>query len=83
MDLALGAKHVWVMMEHRTKDGAPRLVERCHYPLTAAGCVTRVYTNLAVIDVIPGRGFVLREAAPGASLADIRAATGAPVTSGG
>jgi 3-oxoadipate CoA-transferase beta subunit len=83
MDLAVGAKRVWVLMEHMTRDGAPRLVAHCSYPLTAAACVSRVYTNLAVIDVIPGLGFVLREAAPGASLEDVRAATGAPVRSAG
>jgi len=83
MDLAVGAKRVWVLMEHTTREGAPRLVANCSYPLTAATCVSRVYTNLAVIDVTPGLGFVLREAAPGASLEDIRAVTGAPVRSAG
>ena len=65
MDLAAGAKRLWVLMEHTTKDGRPKLVERCGYPLTGLACVTRVYTNLAVLDVVPGRGFVVREMAPG------------------
>ncbi len=82
MDLALGARQVWVMMEHVTKDGRPRLVARCRYPLTAPACVRRIYTNLAVIDVLPERGFVLREAAPGVGIEEVRAATGAPVAAG-
>jgi 3-oxoacid CoA-transferase B subunit len=65
MDLAAGAKRLWVLMEHTTKDGRPKVVERCGYPLTGLRCVTRVYTNLAVLDVVPGRGFVVREMAPG------------------
>lgn len=78
MDLAVGAKRIWVMTEHTTKDGRPKLIERCLYPLTALGAVARVYTNLAVIDVAPG-GFSLRDLAPGVTLADVQAKTGAPV----
>jgi 3-oxoacid CoA-transferase B subunit len=77
MDLAAGAKRLRVLMEHTTKDGRPKLVERCSYPLTGLGCVTRVYTNLAVLDVVPGRGFVVREMAPGADLAALQARSGA------
>jgi 3-oxoadipate CoA-transferase beta subunit len=76
MDLGAGAKRVWVLMEHVTKSGEPRLVERCTYPLTALSSVTRIYTNIAVIDVSE-RGFVLRECAPGISFDDVQARTGA------
>jgi len=81
MDLGSGAKRVWVLMEHTTKSGQPKLVEHCTYPLTALGSVTRIYTNLAVIDVTPD-GFVLHECAPGISADDVRARTGARLTVG-
>jgi 3-oxoadipate CoA-transferase beta subunit len=77
MDLAAGAKRLWVVMEHTTKDGRPKLVEQCGYPLTAPRAVLRVYTNLAVVDVVAGRGFVVREMTPGMSLAELQAQTGA------
>ena len=70
MDLAVGAKQTWVMMEHLTRSGESKLVERCTYPLTGVGCVTRVYTDLAVIDVTP-EGFKLVEAVAGLSLAEL------------
>jgi len=76
MDLAAGAKRLWAVMEHTTKDGRPRLVGRCTYPLTALGAVRRVYTNLAVIDV-EKRGFVVREMVPGMTLEALQARTGA------
>ncbi len=76
MDLGAGAKQVWVLMDHTTKQGAPRLVQSCSYPLTALGTVTRVYTNIAVIDIAP-HGFVLRDTAPGVSFDDVQARTGA------
>jgi 3-oxoadipate CoA-transferase, beta subunit len=77
MDLAAGAKRLWVVMEHTTKDGRPKIVERCGYPLTGLGCVNRVYTNLAVLDVVPGKGFVVRDLAPGWSLAEVQAKSAA------
>jgi len=64
MDLAIGAKRVWVAMEHVTKEGGSRIVPQCSYPLTAKGVVRRVYTSLAVLDVTP-RGFVVRDMVPG------------------
>jgi 3-oxoadipate CoA-transferase, beta subunit len=67
MDLAVGARSTWVMMEHVTKSGAPKIVRRCTYPLTALGCVTRIYTDLAVIDVT-AEGLVVREMATGITL---------------
>lgn len=76
MDLAAGAKRLWVVMEHTTKDGRPKLVSRCAYPLTAIGAVTRVYTNLAVLDVTAD-GFVVREMIPGLTLDALQDRTGA------
>jgi len=78
MDLAAGAKSVRVIMEHVTREGLPRLVETCGYPLTAKGVVERIYTNMAVIDVTP-EGFVAREIAPGLGLEELAAKTGAPL----
>ncbi|HUZ64354.1 MAG TPA: 3-oxoacid CoA-transferase subunit B [Acetobacteraceae bacterium] len=76
MDLAAGAKRLWVVMEHTTKDGRPRLVHRCGYPLTAVGAVHRVYTSLAVLDVAP-HGFVVREMLSGLTMEALQARTGA------
>ena len=78
MDLAIGAKKTYVMMEHTTKTGEPKIVERCSYPLTGIGCVSRIYTDLAVLDVTP-QGLRVREMAPGLTLADLQAATAAPL----
>jgi 3-oxoadipate CoA-transferase beta subunit len=64
MDLAAGARQLWVLMEHLTKTGESRLVRRCTYPLTAVGVVKRVYTNLGVFDVTPD-GFLVREMVDG------------------
>ncbi len=79
MDLAIGAKKTYVMMEHTTKSGEMKIVERCTYPLTGVGCVSRVYTDLAVID-ITRQGLVVRAMAAGVGLADLQALTGAPLT---
>ena len=78
MDLAIGARKTWVMMEHTTKAGEPRIVPRCTYPITALGCVSRVYTDLAVLDITPA-GVVLREMAQGLDFAALQACTGAPL----
>jgi 3-oxoadipate CoA-transferase, beta subunit len=79
MDLAVGAKEIRVLVEHTTKAGAPRLVRRCQYPLTAAGVVRRIYTDLAVIDVT-SEGFLLRELADGIDPDGLQAKTEAPLT---
>jgi 3-oxoadipate CoA-transferase, beta subunit len=76
MDLAIGAKRLWVAMEHVTKEGTSRIVQRCSYPLTAKGVVKRVYTNLAVLDVTP-RGFVVRDIIDGLGFDGLQARTGA------
>ena len=78
MDLAAGHARVLVVMFHLTRDGRPKLVQQCTYPLTAAGCVSTVVTDLAVIDVDEA-GFVLREVAPGVAVDEIRQVTGAPL----
>ena len=74
MDLAAGAKEVRVLCEHTTKDGQPRICERCRYPLTAAGVVRRVYTNLAVLEITPS-GVLVREMLEGMGLSDLQAST--------
>jgi 3-oxoadipate CoA-transferase beta subunit len=81
MDLAAGAKRLWVLMEHMTKDGSPKLVRQCSYPLTAPGAVKRVYTNLATIDVTQ-RGFVVLSIAPGLTFDNLQARTDAKLHPG-
>jgi 3-oxoadipate CoA-transferase beta subunit len=78
MDLAVGARKVLVMTTHTTRDGRPKLLRSCTYPLTAAGVVDRIYTDLAVIDVTP-EGFVVREVVPGLGRAELQARTDAPL----
>src|SRR5499427_7920873 len=75
MDLAACAKHVFIAMEHQTRDGKPRLVERCALPPTARGVVNFVATNLGLFE-ITRQGMALREIAPGVTVEEIRAATG-------
>ena len=75
MDLAVGARRLIVAMEHRTRDGAPRIVRECTYPLTAPACVDLIVTDLAVIEVAP-TGLVLREVAPGVGAEEVQAVTG-------
>src|SRR6266478_2317576 len=73
-----GAKTLIVCMEHTTKDGAPKIVKQCTYPLTGLACVDVIVTDLAVIDVKP-EGLVLREVAPGWTAEEVQKATGAPL----
>ncbi len=74
MDLAIGAKRTFVMMEHCTKSGQSKLVPQCSYPLTGKACVSRVYTDLAVIELREGRGWVI-DRVPGLTLAQLQAVT--------
>jgi 3-oxoadipate CoA-transferase, beta subunit len=78
MDLAIGAKKTWVMMEHVTRDGQHKLVRECTYPLTGKSCVSRIYTDIAVIDVT-GEGFVAIDMVPGLEFTELAKLTGAPV----
>jgi 3-oxoadipate CoA-transferase, beta subunit len=78
MDLAIGAKKVFVMMEHQTKSGESKIVEQCSYPLTGVGCVHRIYTDLAVIDVTP-RGLRVIEIVEGLGFDELQRLTGVPL----
>ncbi|MGB2623021.1 MAG: 3-oxoacid CoA-transferase subunit B [Candidatus Acidiferrum sp.] len=80
MDIAAGARRLIVCMEHVTKDGEPKIVRRCTYPLTGLACVDTVVTDLAVIDIKP-EGLLLREIAPGWSIEEVQKLTGAPLLS--
>jgi 3-oxoadipate CoA-transferase beta subunit len=81
MDLAIGARQVFIMMEHLTRSGESKLVAHCTYPLTGLGCVSRIYTDLAVIDVTP-QGFVAREWVAGLDFDELARLTGAPLIRG-
>jgi 3-oxoacid CoA-transferase subunit B len=81
MDLVNGARRVVVVMEHRSRAGAPKLLTHCDLPLTGRGVVDRVITDLGVLDVA-GDAFHLVETAPGVDLDQVRTATGAPVVDG-
>jgi 3-oxoadipate CoA-transferase, beta subunit len=78
MDLAIGAKQTYVMMELLTRDGQPKLVEACTYPLTGVGCVSRVYTDLAVLDITE-EGVAVLETYGGATVDSLRETTGLPL----
>lgn len=82
MDLAVGAKRLWVVMDHMTKEGRPKLVRQCSYPLTAPTCVTRVYTSLAVLDVVPA-GFRVVDMVPGLTFDELQSRTEAPLVQDG
>ncbi|RQP22540.1 3-oxoacid CoA-transferase subunit B [Piscinibacter terrae] len=78
MDLAIGAKKTLVMMDHLTKSGESKIVERCSYPLTGIACVSRIYTDLAVIDVT-ARGLQVVETVDGLSFDELQRLTGVPL----
>jgi 3-oxoadipate CoA-transferase, beta subunit len=82
MDIAAGARRLIVCMEHVTKDGEPKIVRQCTYPLTGLACVDTVVTDLAVIDIKP-EGLLLREIAPGWNIEEVQKLTGAPLLSPG
>ena len=81
MDLAIGAKKTWVMMELLTKTGESKLVQACSYPLTGIACVSRIYSDLAVLDLGPA-GATVVELADGLSFAQLQALTAVPLTDG-
>ncbi len=74
MDLAVGAKNLYIAMEHINNSGEPKILKRCSYPLTARGVVKKIFTNLAVIDVTP-EGLILKEVAPGISAEEVQSLT--------
>jgi 3-oxoadipate CoA-transferase beta subunit len=78
MDLATGARQVFVMMDHLTKTGESKLVPQCTYPLTGIGCVTRIYTDLAILDVTP-EGLQVREIVADISFEDLQTLSGVPL----
>ena len=78
MDLAIGAKQTWVMMDLLTKQGQSKVVAQCTYPVTGLGCVNRIYTDLAVIDVTPD-GLVAIDIVPGMPFDELQRLTGVPL----
>jgi 3-oxoadipate CoA-transferase, beta subunit len=78
MDLAIGARHVYVMMEHLTKSAESKIVAECTYPLTGVGCVNRIFTDLAVIDVTP-RGLEVVQIVDGLSFEELQRLSGVPL----
>lgn len=81
MDLALGARETWVVMEFNTRNGGPRLLPQCSLPLTGKACVTRIYTDIAVVDVTAD-GFVARELVPGLTPDTLNSRAGAKIAVG-
>lgn len=81
MDLVAGVKKIFVVTEHTTKSGEPKIVSACTYPLTGKRVVNRIYTNLAIIDVT-NEGLVVKEIAPGVSFECVQKKTGAPLIDG-
>jgi 3-oxoadipate CoA-transferase beta subunit len=81
MDLAIGAKKVFVMMEHQTKSGESKIVAACTYPLTGVACVSRIYTDLATIDVTPN-GLVVIDMIDGLTLDQLQEMSGVPLHAG-
>jgi len=79
MDLAIGAKKTYVMMEHTTKKGESKIVETCSYPLTGIGCVSRIYTDLAVMEVTP-QGLKVIDKVDSLSFDELQGLTAAPLT---
>ena len=79
MDLAVGAKRVWIALEYTTRDGQPRLLHRCNLPVTAVGVVQRVVTDLGLFDLTPD-GFLMREIAPGFTPEEVQELTEAKLT---
>lgn len=75
MDLVASAENIIVAMQHRSKDGQSKLLKKCELPITGLGCVKKIVTELAVLDVLPEGGFKLLERAPGVSVEEIQAAT--------
>ena len=79
MDLAVGAKSTWTMMQHNTKDGAPRLLKCCNLPLTAPLCVDRIYTDIAVVNVT-NQGFIVEELLESITKDELKARTEAEIS---
>ena len=79
MDLAIGAKKTYVMMDHQTKGGESKIVPLCTYPLTGVGCVSRIYTDLATIDITP-QGLRVIDMVEGLDLAELQRLSGVPLS---
>jgi len=73
-----GVKNIYVITQHTTRTGEPKLVDECTYPLTGAGVVSRIFTDLAVVDVTD-KGFQVVELAPGVTFEEVQEKTGAPI----